>query len=130
MASQAQNRSVPAPPQVLSVKGDRNLYVPPGICEQTDVVKDAAASNSEISDDCIKHKGKNHEAIRAPSEVTMFVVRDGVLTKALIAVEHCWDAPTTDDDQSPQAQLKIRSAPRIGRSHCEGMLQDMRLWCS
>ena len=36
----------------------------------------------------------------------MFVVRDGVLSKALIAVEHCRDAPTTDDDHSPQAQLK------------------------
>ena len=87
-----------------------------GICVQYDVVKDAVASNSEISDDCIKHKGKNHEAIRAPSEVTMFVVRDGVLSKALIAVGHCWDASTTDDDQSPQAQLMIRSAPFTGRS--------------
>jgi hypothetical protein len=116
-ASQAQNRSVPAPPQVLRdcVKGDGNLYVPPGICEQTDVVKDAAASNSEISEDCIKHEGKNHEAIRAPSEVTMLMVRDGVLSKPLIVVEYCRDAPTTDDDRSPQAQLKIRSAPRIGR---------------
>jgi hypothetical protein len=92
------------------VKSEGNLKVPPGVCEQTDVVIDATASNSDIPGDCIKHEGEKHEVKRVRSEVAMSVVWDNLLSRALISVEHRQDA--IDGDLSLQAQPEISASSK------------------